>query len=103
MIGRGNYLLLREVAERLADQPDLGCALAADLVRDTLTVVLTVPAEGNLAVVELAQELAYLSGVGTVRAFAAQYGIAAADLEPLITRAIQKKEIVDEAHTEDPR
>ena len=95
MIGRTDYVLLREVADRLAAQPDLLCALDVSLDHGRLTVTMTVPA--SLDVIELGQELAYLAGVGAVRAFAAQYGIPPEELDPFINRTLKEK--TDAAHS----
>jgi len=87
-IGRTDFVLLREVADCLMSRPDLMCGLVVDLDHHALRVTVEVAASGDSAlnVIELAQELDYLAGVGTVRAFAEHYGIPSGPLDAMLQK-----------------
>lgn len=80
-----HYILVREVAERLVQPHDMLCGLDVTTEHDGgVTVTITVPP--SLGATELAQELTYLAGLGNVRAFAHQYGIAPEKIEALLPK-----------------
>lgn len=84
---RRDFVLLGEVAAVLAEHEVTRGAVQVEFTDHALRLTITVAQDAGLDVTELGHALAYLAGLGQVRAFATHYGMDAEALERLLPGA----------------
>lgn len=87
---RADFVLLQEVADVLSDHAMTRCSLATEFEDDAVRIQIAVPRDAGLDVTELGHALAYLAGLGQVRAFATHYGIPPAELNRLLEEPAER-------------
>ena len=83
---RADFVRLDELASALLVYADVRAAMEVEFKDGELHVALRIPREQGLGITELGHQLAYLAGIGQVRAFAMHYGINPEALERLLLK-----------------
>jgi len=84
---RRDFVTLGEVSEILSEHDATRGSVQVEFTDHSLRLTLTVAQDAGLDVTELGHALAYLAGLGQVRAFATHYGMDAEALERLLPGA----------------